>query len=235
MKALRTIGILVLVAVLILSCAGTVFAKNPHEVHPGKGPKFQGEKQGFSGNVTDVVDGNVTILTQPGSTVTVMLTEQGRYKIPRVMNKWGNLTDFVDHLEGNDLASLIDRRVVTQAGNVSGTWESLKLLLLPVPGLPPLHAHRTANVTEYNPWIEARATLGNITIEDVHGMIHTFAVDAETTYRPKELNGLPESQLGDAVVGHFVTVVVMGDPKVDSPVAKAVVVHRRMPEGWPTP
>ncbi len=225
MKTLRTIGILVLVSGLMLSSVGTVFADGPPDGPPGKGPKFQVQKRGFSGNVTDVTNGNVTILTEQGI-VTVMLTEEARYKIPRVMNKWGNLTEFEDQLEG-DLSALVDRRVVALAGNVTGTREALKFMLLPVPGLEPLHAHRTGNVTEFTP-----GAGGNITIEDVHGVSHTFDLADDMSYRPKELGEVPA--LGD-VKGHFVTVVIKGDPKLETAEAKAIVVHHRIPEGWPTP
>ncbi|TET17837.1 MAG: hypothetical protein E3J81_01310 [Dehalococcoidia bacterium] len=227
MKALRTIGILVLVAGLMLGSVGTVFAGGPPDDPPGKGPKFQ--KRGFSGNVTGVIDGNVTIDRGQGLTVTVRLTERAQYKIPRVMNKWGTLSQFKEQLEG-DLAALEGRRVVALAGNSTGKWEALKLMLLPVPGLPPLHAHRTGNVTVFNPPSEDNANLGNITIVDRDNIPHTFVVDGNTTYRPKEFDELAETEpenLHGAVIDQFVTVVTTGDPKVEQPVAKAIVIHRR--------
>ena len=233
MKALRTIGILVFVAGLMLSSVGTVFAGGPPHDPPGKDPKFRGEKRGFCGNVTLITDGNVTIDIGQGLTVKVMLIERARYKIPRVMNKWGNLTEFKGQLEGGNLSALEGRREVTLAGNVTGEWKALKLLLLPVPGvpgLPPLHAHRTGNVTEFTP-----GAGGNITIEDVHGVTHTFDLADDMSYRPKELSGLTGIALYDEVIGHFVTVVIKGDPKLETAKAKAIVVHHRIPEGWPTP
>ena len=238
MKALRTIGILVLVAGLMLGSVGTVFAKGgPPEGTPGKGLKFEGKRHGFAGNVTEVIDGidgNVTIRTKLGN-VTLMLTEETRYKIPGVMNKWeGNLTKFKSKGElGEDLDALVGRRVVALAGNVTeappGTFtgEAVQLMLLPeqgeqgVQGLPPLHAHRTGNVTDFTP-----GAGGNITIEDVDGVSHTFDVDGNTTYRPKVLGEVPAT--GD-VKGHFVTVVTTGDPKLEpeaKAIAKAIVVHR---------
>ncbi len=222
MKALRTIGILVLVAGLMLGSVGTVFAEKPPDVPPGKGLKFQEQKRGFSGNVTGVIAGNVTIDRGQGEIVTVRLTERAQYKIPGVMNQWGNLSQFKEQLEGDLSTALFERRVVTLAGNDTGKWESLKLLLLPVPGLPLLHAHRTGNVTDFTP-----GAGGNITIEDVDGVSHTFDVDGNTTYRPKEFSDLTGDALDSAVTGSFVTVVTTGDPKVEQPVAKAIVVHRR--------
>jgi len=218
---------------LLLGSVGTVFAEGPPEGTPGKGLKFQDKKQGFSGNVTGVIDGNVTIDIGQGLTVTVRLTEGAQYKIPRVMNKWSNLFQFKEQLEG-DLAALEGRRVVTLAGNGTGKWESLKLMLLPVPGLPPLHAHRTGNVTDFTP-----GTGGNITIEDVHGESHTFDLADDVSYRPKTLNDLTDlnelDELKLEVIGSFVTVVIKGDPKLETAKAKAIVVHPRIPEGWPTP
>ena len=230
MKALRTIGILVLVAGLMLGSVGTVFAEKPTDVPRGKGFKFQEQKRGFSGNVTDVIDGNVTIDRGQGLTVTVRLTERAQYKIPRVMNKWGNLSQFKEQLEG-DLAALEGRRVVTLAGNGTGKWESLKLLLLPVPGLPPLHAHRTGNVTDFTP-----GAGGNITIVDIDGVPHTFDLADDTRYHPEQFSELEDpEELDSAVTGSFVTVVIKGDPKLATAKAKAIVVHPRIPEGWPTP
>ena len=228
MKAVRTIGILVLVAVLLLGSVGTVFAAKPTDVPRGK-------RHGFAGNVTavNVDDGNITIRTKLGN-VTLMLTGETRYKIPGVMNKWeGNLTKFKSKGElGEDLAALKGRRVVALAGNVTEappgpfTGEALKLMLLPeqgVPGLPPLHAHRTGVVTDdFTPG-------GNVTIEDVHGVSHTFVIDEATTCRMGRTT-IPLTKLA----GRFVTVVTLRDPKLE-PAAKAIVVHHRIPEGWPTP
>ena len=224
MKALRTIGILVLVAGLMLGSVGTVFAGGPPHDPPGKPPKFEGKKQGFAGNVTNVIlPGNVTILTEEGPVVVMLTEEETKYKIPRVMNKWeGNLTKFKSKGElGDDLSGLIERRVVTLAGNLTDTetWKALKFMLLPVPGLPPLHAHRTGNVTEFNP-----GAVGNITIEDIHGVSHTFDLDADTKFRPR---GTTSAQI---TIGNFVTVVTTGDPKLEpgeKSIAKAIVVHRR--------
>jgi hypothetical protein len=228
MKALRIIAVFVLAVSLLLGSMGTIFAKGPPDVPPGKALKFHGPKHGFSGNVTnvDVTDGNVTISTGQGLTVNVMLIEEARYKIPREMNKWGNLTQFESQI-GGDLSALEGRRVVALAGNVEGTWEALKFMLLPVPGLPPLHAHRTGNVTEFNLPGEQNGNSGNITIEDVHGVSHTFDLAVDTRYRPQEISELIGSDLYNAVIGHFVTVVLKGNPKLEPTVAKAIVVHRR--------
>jgi hypothetical protein len=243
MKALRTIGILVLVAGLLLGSVGTVFAKGgPPEGTPGKGLKFEGKRHGFAGNVTGVIDGidgNVTIRTKLGN-VTLMLTGETRYKIPGVMNKWeGNLTKFKSKGElGEDLDALVGRRVVALAGNVTEappgpfTGEAVRLMLLPglgEQGLPLLHAHRTGNATDFNPWIKENGKLGNITIVDRDNIPHTFVVDGNTTYRPKEFSDLTGDALDSAVTGSFVTVVTIGDPKLEpgaKAIAKAIVVHR---------
>jgi hypothetical protein len=150
--------------------------------------------------------------------------EQAKYKIPRVMNKWGNLTQFEIEI-GGDLSVLEGRRVVALAGNVSGTWEALKFMLLPVPGLPPLHAHRTGNVSDLILPQEQNGYSGNITIEDVHRVSHTFELTDDTKYRPQSMSQLTGSALHDAVIGNFITIVLKGNPKIEV-VAKAIVVHQ---------
>jgi len=227
MKGLRGIWIVALVAVLMLVSFGTVFAKGPPASPPGNGgPKSQGEKQGFFGNVTTVIDGNVTIKTAQGL-VTLTSPADFQYKIPREIGKWqsGNLSA---------LGDLAGSRVVILAGNVSGTWQILKLMVLPVPGTQPLHAHQVGNVTASPP---ANGTSGNITIEDVHGVLHKFAVigndsaiDNQTIYRPIGV------QVGNITVGSFVTVVTTGNQdSVELPVAKAIVLHAGTPVAWPKP
>jgi hypothetical protein len=219
MKGLRVILIFALVALLVAGSVGTVYAKGGKPSDVPKGPKFQGEKQGFSGNVTKVWDGNVTIKTEQGWIGNVTLKEKASYKIPSLMNNWGNLTVFKSYLEGGTLSALEGRRVVVLAGNDSGTWEALKLLLLPAPGIQPLHIHRTGNVTEFNP-----KPGGNITIVDVNSVNHTFTITNAPTYRPQ---GIDEP---DIETGCWVTVVSTGQAPY---VVKAIVLHSPKPEDWP--
>ena len=221
MKGLRIICIFALVALLVLGSVGTIFAKGgPAADKPGNGPKSQGERQGFTGNVTDVVDGNVTIDTENKGSVIVTLTDDARYKIPSVMNKWGTLAQFKSYFEDGNLIALEGRKVVALAGNVTGTWEVLKLMALPVPGTEPMHAHRTGNVTEFNEPASENGWLGNITIIDVHSATHTFGVGNYTVYRPQGI------WAGNITIGSFVTAVITGKEKSeDLPVAKAIVLH----------
>ena len=119
MKSLRVILIFALVALLVAGSVGTVYAKNgPPDNKPDKGQKFQGEKQGFSGNVTDVVGGNVTLDLNGGEPVNLLAGDTFWYKIPREINKWqrGNITDVIQAVDG----TLIGRRAVVQAGNDTG-------------------------------------------------------------------------------------------------------------------
>lgn len=229
MKALRSTCIVVLVIALILVGTGTVLAKGPSDNAQGKGPQYKGEKQGFCGNVTSVQDGNVTLVTEQGWTVTIALTGEFRYKMPKVLNHWevGDAADFAAHLEGGRLDSLPGRKVAILACNVDETTppgvfcgDALKVMVLPVPG-EPLHAHHAGNVTDFNSGPD-----GNVTITDVHGVSHTFTVDSDTYYRPQ---GISES---DIAPDSFVTVVSTGR---EPAVAKAIVLHRPKPEGWPKP
>lgn len=232
MKGLKGIFIIVLAAVLVLGSVGTIFAKGPPASPPGKeGPKFQGEKQGFFGNVTAVHDGNVTVATEKGN-VTITLNDTAKYKIVREMNKWGNLTAFESNLGG--ISAIVGDRVVFLAGNATGALELLKFMVLPMPGTQPLHAHQTGLVYEFH--APSGNITGNITIVDVHGVHHMFAVGNSTVYRPMGIgagNITADKTLGNS---SFVTVVTTGNPEVQPPpLAKAIVLHASQPEGWPKP
>jgi hypothetical protein len=229
MKALRFTCIVALVIALVLVGTGTVLAKGPSEKAQGKGPQYRGEKQGFCGNVTSVQDGNVTLVTEQGWTVTIALSGEFRYKIPKVLNHWevGDAAEFAGHLEGGSLDSLPGRKVAVLACNVEETappgvfsGDALKVMVLPVPG-EPLHAHHAGNVTDFNPGPD-----GNVTIMDVHSVTHTFTVESDTYYRPQGINDT------DIAPGSFVTVVSTGQAPA---VAKAIVLHKPKPEGWPKP
>ena len=224
MKAFRNICIFLLVISLMLVSAGTVFANGPSDKSQGQGPQYHGEKQGFSGNVTSVDDGNVTLITGQGWTVTVALKDEFRFKIPKVLNRWelGNITDFASHLEDGSLDALLGKRVVVLAYNIEETTppdtfygDVLKFMVLPVPG-EPLHAHHAGIVTD--------PLNGNITIVDVHDVSHTFIIDGDTFYRPQ---GIDDS---DITTDSFVTVITTGG---EPDVAKAIVLHKPKPEGWP--
>ena len=226
MKAFRNICIFLLVISLMLVSAGTVFANGPSDRSQGQGPQYHGEKQGFSGNVTSVDDGNVTLITGQGWTVTVALKDEFRFKIPKVLNRWelGNITDFASHLEDGILDALLGKRVVVLAYNIEETTppdtfngDVLKFMVLPVPG-EPLHAHHAGIVTD--------PLNGDITIVDVHDVSHTFIIDGDTFYRPQ---GIDDS---DITTDSFVTVITTGG---EPDVAKAIVLHKPKPEGWPNP
>ncbi len=233
MKGLRGICIIALAAALMLGSVGTVFAKGPPSTPPGKESAVSHGKQGFFGNVTAVNDGNVTIATAQGN-VTVMLNNNAKYKTVRVMNKWGNLTSFESNL--GSTSALAGERVVFLAGNVTGTLEVLKFMVLPMPGTQPLHAHRTGLVYEFN--APSGSSTGNITIVDVHGVYHTFTVGNSTVtiYRPTGTgagNITADNTLKNA---SFVTVVTTGNPEIQPPPpAEAIVLHASRPENWPNP
>ena len=222
MKGLRIILIFALVAFLMAGSVGTVFAKGePKANNPGKGLNLKVEKRGFAGNVTKVVGGNVTLDLNGGEPVNLLAGDTFWYKIPREINNWqrGNITDVIQAVDG----TLIGRRAVVQAGNDTGDWVVLKFMVLPIPGTQPAHAHRTGLVIEKL----GSATAGNITIKDIHGGNQTFAIATGTDYHPEGIGFV------DINLGSFVTVVVA--PKTKLPLAKAIVLHANIPEGWPTP
>jgi hypothetical protein len=239
MKALRSILILALVAALMLCSVGTVFAKGgPPADNPGKGPKNMGERQGFSGNVTAVVDGNVTLVTEQGWDVTITLNDDARYKIIRTMNKWGTYGEFITALGGN-LTAILGEKVVVLAGNVTetappGTFTgiAIKFMVLQIPATP-LHAHRTGLVSVFNPPSES-VPVGNITIVDVHGVSHMFTVGNETVYQPSGTEAGNITADATLETSSFVTAVVKGDPKLNTE-AKAIILHANRPADWPKP
>ncbi len=229
MKGLRGIFIVVLAAALVLGSIGTVFAKGPPSTPPGKEDAGSHAKQGFFGNVTAVNDGNVSIATQQGN-VTVTLSDNAKYKIVRVMNKWGDLTEFESNL-GN-LSALVGDRVVFLAGNVTGTLDVLRFMVLPMPGTQPLFAHQTGLVYEFN--APSGNSTGNITIVDVHGVHHTFIVGNDTIYRPMGIGAGNITGNVTLTNASFVTLVTTGNPDVQAPpLAKAIVLHANGPEDWP--
>jgi hypothetical protein len=238
MKTLRSVLIIALVAALMLCSVGTVFAKGgPPADNPGKGHQNMGERQGFSGNVTAVAGGNVTLVTEQGGNVTITLNDDARYKIIKTMNKWGSYDDFIDTLGGNLTAILGDKGVV-QAGNVTETAPpgnftgvAIKFMVLQIPATP-LHAHRTGLVSEFNQ--PENSSSGNITIVDVNGVSHMFTVGNETIYRPAgtEAGNITADQT--LQTSSFITVVTIGDPKLN-PEAKAIVLHANRPAVWPKP
>jgi hypothetical protein len=245
MKSLRVILIFALVALLVAGSVGTVYAKNgPPDNKPDKGQKFQGEKQGFSGNVTDVVGGatgNVTLVTEDGWTVTVELTRDTLYKVTKAMNKWSDDYDaFVIALGGSSITALEGMKVVVLAGNVTDTASSfsgtaIKFMALQRPATPQ-HAHRTGLVIDFNKPASVNGWMGNITIFDIHSVTHTFRVgnSTATAYHPE---GMGEGNV--TVDQSFVTVVTTGNPKVQPSqpplIAKAIVLHASLPQDWPRP
>lgn len=231
MKVVRIIGILLLSLGLLVGSVGEAFAKEgPPDTPPGQVNKTQekanqaGKKSSFSGEVTGVGDGNITLVDKKQGEVVIILSETAKYKVPGQIKGWGNLTDLTEALGGN-LTALEGRKVAASVVNVSEALvgEAVRLTVFPVKGQP-LHAHRTGTVTLFEP-----GDGGNITIEDVHGVSHNFSLTSETQYKPEEIG--PD----DIVVGEsFVTVVTKGNPKVNIE-AKAVVLHRhRQQEGQPT-
>jgi len=238
MKTLHGVLILTLVAALMLCSVGTVFAKGPPADNPGKGPQNMGERQGFSGNVTAVFDGNVTLVTQQGWDVTVTLNDDARYKIIKTMNKWGTYGEFITALGGN-LTAIKGEKVVVLAGNVTETAPpgnftgiAIKFMLLKIPATP-LHAHRTGLVSEFNSPPDS-SSMGNITIVDVHGVSHMFTVGNETVYRPAGTEAGNITADATLQTSSFVTVVTKGDPKLN-PESKAIVLHANRPAVWPKP
>lgn len=246
MKALRLLCIALLVTGLLGVNAADILAKGPQE---GKGSvedkslgdkdfgkNLKGKKKGFTGNVTEVtvvddegIIGNISLITNQGWTTVISVANSTIYKVPGKSKGWeGNFTEFIGNI-GEDLTSLEGKKVSLLAGNITGNATSqfggvaLKLMVLPEPEPgPPLHAHRTGNVTEFN--IPDGDGIGNITIIDVHGVSHLFEVGNNTEYQTEyHPEGTTPSQIETE---SFVTIVTKGNPKLFLIAkAKAIVLH----------
>jgi len=230
MKILRIIGILALVAGLVLGGASSsAFAKKPPDV-PRDGGQHSPGKRGLSGNVTSVatITGGeeylIQLETKQGTfNVTANLT--AKYMVPRETHGPKDLTTFiniVDEDEDGDLEELEGRRVaVLVTLTNASTANAIRLMLMP--DGPPLHAHRVGVV-------QAFSASSNITIIDRHGISHNFDMNG-TIYHPE---GTTTGDIKTSEPWSFVTVVTKGDPKLN-PVAKAIVLHKELPDWWPLP
>jgi hypothetical protein len=224
MKILRIIGILALVAGLVLGSVGSsVFAKKPPDV-PRGGQQFPG-KRGLSGNVTSVatITGGEAYLIQletKQGTFNVTANLTAKYMVPRKTKGPTNLATFLGIV--GDPPDIVGRRVaaLVTLTNAS-TADAIRLMLMP--DGPPLHAHRVGVVQSFY-------ASDNITIIDRHGVSHNFDMNG-TIYHPE---GTTAVDIKTSEPWSFVTVVTKGDPK-QNPVAKAIVLHKKTPEGWPLP
>lgn len=225
MKAFRTICILILAAGLALGSVGSVFADSS-AASRHTDLDVQDQWRVFLGNVIAVNNGNVTIDTTHSGDVAVALNDMTRFKILGEAG-WVKLDKFKAALGGN-LSELQGDRVAALAINVSktsaGAFVGEAVLFVVMQRLEVLGQHRqTGIVTEFS--IDSKGN-GNITIKDIHGVSSRFTiVGNETSYSPKDKR--PN-------VGSYVTVVTKGKPKPQS-VAKMIVVHPGIPEGWPKP
>ncbi len=229
MKGLRIVSILLLVFGLLLGSVGSIFAQDPTPSgHPSPSPPVTGKRQGFFGNVTSVSSGNITLVTQEGWTVVLKLQDTTRYNLPGETQGWVNLSDFTTAL-GGSLNALVGSRVIALASDVTGSppgpFAGNAVRVMAVPSRQqPLFAHRTGIVVQFEVGPSGN---GTITIVDIAKVNHQFTiVGNETQYFP---NGTKPSDI--QVNNSFVTVVTTTNPRLQ-PVAKAVVLHGRIPPGW---
>lgn len=242
MGILRTIGVMALVIGLLLGGGGSVLADGPpngdppDDGPPFDGPSFDTPRRGFFGNVTaatTITTGEeyvITLETKQGWTVNVTLTDMAKkYVVPPQSRGPVDLATFVDILdegEDGDIEEIIGRRVAVLATNVTGvepgpfTGDARRLMVIPAPDAPPVHGHRVGIVTEY-------ITGTSITIENRAG--------EETIFDISILPRLLPAGTTEVAEGQFVTVIYHRDPATMTFIAKAIVVHPRVPEGWQTP
>ncbi len=219
MKILRTIGILALVAGLVLGGAGSAFAQKPPP------------KRGLFGTVVspvtkiDAVTYVIELETEEG-TFDITADDTAKYMVPRETRGPKDLATFLGTASiGGDITRIVDRKLAVLATLTNEfTADAIRLMLIPSPDAPPLHAHRVGVVE-----VGAFDPSTSITIIDRDGVSHTFTVNEYTVYRPSVEDGgiseLTGSALIEAIEEGYVTVVTKGDPKLPDPVAKAIVLH----------
>jgi len=225
MKILRTIGILALVTGLVLGGVSSVLAQGP----PNKRGLF-----GTVSSVDTITSGEeylISLETELG-TVDVTINETGtQYMVPKETRGPKGLETFIDKVDENDdgdLEELVDRRMAVLVKDITEygtpppdfTATAIRLILIPSPSSPPLHAHRVGIV-------DAFTEGSSITIIDKDGEPHTFTLNG-TVYRPDDIDM-------EAITGGFVTVVTKGDPKLPDLIAKAIVLHEDLPDWAPEP
>ena len=227
MKALKSILILVLVAGLMLASVGAVFAQSSTDGAVGSQPNPGSHAlwRAFFGNVTEVNGDNITIATKYSGDVVIALKEATRCEILGD-TRWVNLDEFTNKLGGN-LSALEGDRVAVVAINVQGSPGELSgdaVLFAVIEPILVMPIHQTTGVvTEYTPYTPG--TDGNITIKDIHGASYSFTIGNDTRYNPAGMGP------GNITVNSFVTVVSRG--KLDAqPVAKMIVIHNMIPQGW---
>jgi len=235
MKILRTIGILALVAGLVLGGTGSTLAKGPPDGPPG-GSHSPG-KRGLFGTADSAVGYVVTLVTKQGLTIEVTLTDTAKYMVPKETKGPVDRDDFEMILDGaidGDVTAIVGKRIAVLVTFTNEfTADAIRLMLIPSPDAPPLHAHRVGVVDTFTP-----GTDGSITIIDKDGISHEFGVSEDTVYRPSaEDDGISEltgTDLIEAIADRCVTVVTRGDPKLPDPIAKAIVRHEELPD-WALP
>ncbi len=176
--------------------------KDKHTPGPSKDKKLN-----FSGDVTEVGEGSLTIKTGSGDEIFFLVTGDTAIKIP-TLGKNATLADInlgvhalVRALEGED-----------------GSLTALQISV--IPGKPP-EKHHVGEVTAYEPGV-------SITIKAQDGNEYTFLITPETKILPKE-------RADELAVGRRVTIISRRDPTGGPFTAQGIVVHPADDEGSLTP
>jgi hypothetical protein len=181
---------------------------------PARTPKDKGtpnhpkeKKVNFSGEVTAVGDGSLTIKTKAGDEVSFLVTEDTAIKIP-TLGKQATLADIqvgvhaiVRALEGED-----------------GSLTALQISVAPGKPLP---KHHVGEVTAYEPGV-------SITIKAHDGNEYTFLITQDTKI-------LPAARADELAVGRRVTIISRRDVTGGPFTAQGIVVHPAVDDKSLTP
>jgi hypothetical protein len=166
-----------------------------------------GERVNFKGIIASADAGSLTVNLDDGSSMTVVLNEETRIRIPT---------------QGNGSAAeglLPGLQVHVQAvADDSGALTARSVQV--VPGRP-VQAHNVGTVSDYQPGV-------SITIEDKDGNAFTYLLTEETRILPAEREEMLE-------VGARVTIIAPRDVTTVDLVAAGIVVHPDQTEGETEP
>ena len=160
----------------------------------------KGKHEHFKGTVTAVDSSSITLSLRDGSSVTIGLTGDTRFKFP------GPINSAPTSIQVGATANV--QAIRDENDNL------VALRVMVIPGKPS-KIHRVGIVTEYTPG-------ASITIQDKHGNTYTFTIDGD-------IKLLPAERAGELAVGSRVTIIAPRDPASGGVTVKGIVIHPAKP------
>jgi hypothetical protein len=178
----------------------------PQGSNYGKGNARTGDSN-YVGKVGGVDSGSLTINLEDGSSLSFILNDATRIKIPTLGKSAG-------------AADLVVGERVTVRAHLDENGSLVASMILVIPGEPVI-VHRVGTVTDYQPGV-------SITIVDKEGNLFTFLVTDQTRI-------LPPDRANQLAVGMRVTIIAPRDVAGGRLIAQGIVVHPAGSGGTGTP